>query len=494
MTRETKVVILGGGPAGLGAAFWLSQRGFRPVLVEAQRRLGGNAGSFEIDGMRVDFGSHRLHPSTDPEILKTLRGLLGPDLLIRPRHGRILLGSRWVHFPLKPFDLAVSAPPSFLLRAFRDALISLVPGRRSNSTRGRLASREAGGLDQATAPGRSFASVLETGLGPTICQSFYFPYARKIWGLDPDQISPVQADRRVGARSLFAILQRLLPGGIGRSHRGKKGVFYYPRRGFGQISESLSAAAQNQGATILLGSPVREIRLGPRGGGQIRIHGEEKDVAVQWDQLWSTLPLRTLVEMIEPSPPEEVLGAASALETRSMILVYLVLGSGRFSEFDAHYFPSEDIPFTRISEPKNYAAREEPRSRTVLCAEIPCSREEPIWIAREEALAELVIAGLAQAGLPIRAPVLRTVVRRLPAAYPVYRIGYERHFSVMDQWLEHLSGILTFGRQGLFAHDNTHHALAMARAAVECLGDEGHFDGELWSRHRQVFATHVVQD
>ena len=33
---------------------------------------------------------------------------------------------------------------------------------------------------------------------------------------------------------------------------------------------------------------------------------------------------------------------------------------------------------------------------------------------------------------------------------------------VLDRWAEGLGGLLTFGRQGLFAHDNTHHALESA--------------------------------
>jgi hypothetical protein len=45
----------------------------------------------------------------------------------------------------------------------------------------------------------------------------------------------------------------------------------------------------------------------------------------------------------------------------------------------------------------------------------------------------------------------------------------------------------------LFAHDNTHHALAMAYAAAECLGPDG-FDASAWAAHRRVFETHVVED
>jgi len=58
------VAILGGGPAGLGAAFRLTRHHLAQVTVlERNRWVGGNAGSFELAGMRVDYGSHRPHPT-----------------------------------------------------------------------------------------------------------------------------------------------------------------------------------------------------------------------------------------------------------------------------------------------------------------------------------------------------------------------------------------------------------------------------------------------
>ena len=111
---ESSFVILGGGPAGLAAAFKLAERGRRPVTVlERAPVVGGNAGSFVIDGIPVDYGSHRLHPVTPPAVMADIRRLLGDDLLDRPRHGRIRLRGRWVHFPLKPIDLLTPLPPSF---------------------------------------------------------------------------------------------------------------------------------------------------------------------------------------------------------------------------------------------------------------------------------------------------------------------------------------------------------------------------------------------
>lgn len=83
--------------------------------------------------------------------------------------------------------------------------------------------------------------------------------------------------------------------------------------------------------------------------------------------------------------------------------------------------------------------------------------------------------------------------RRLPQAYPIYRTGYETAFDPLDAWLTEESRLVSYGRQGLFAHDNTHHALFMAYRAVDCLRDGG-FDEAKWRAQREVFATHVVED
>jgi hypothetical protein len=76
----------------------------------------------------------------------------------------------------------------------------------------------------------------------------------------------------------------------------------------------------------------------------------------------------------------------------------------------------------------------------------------------------------------------------------MYTRGCEEHFDTMDRWLAEVDGLLTFGRQGLFAHDNLHHALRMGYCAVDCLGPEGTFDAALWAGFRESFESHVVED
>jgi protoporphyrinogen oxidase len=471
--NKLPVVVLGAGPSGLGAAYQLARRGvFDVTVLERGAAVGGNAGSFELDGIPVDFGSHRLHPSCEPAILADIQSMLGDDLLVRPRHGRIRLRGRWLHFPLKPIDLALRTPPSFAAGVVWDSARKVIG---------------AGGGGEET-----FATVLERGLGRTICRDFYFPYARKIWGVAPETLDAQQARRRVAAGSLGKMIRKVAGAIPGLKPKGH-GTFYYPRQGFGQISRGYERAAATAGATIRLNTRVTAIETDGRRVVAVRLAGDGGEERIESAQVLSTIPLTALVQLLQPAAPAEMLSEARALDYRAMILVYLVLETEQFTEYDAHYFPETAVAITRLSEPKNYGLRVRP-GRTVLCAEYPCSPHDAVWSEPDAALGERVVAALAAAGLPVRCRIARVESRRLPQAYPIYTRGYREHFDRLDRWVGELDGLVTFGRQGLFAHDNTHHTLAMAYAANDCLADDGRFDRGEWRRHRQAFESHVVED
>jgi protoporphyrinogen oxidase len=472
---EKHIVILGAGPAGLGAASQLARNtAARVTVLEQNTTVGGNAGSFELDGVHVDYGSHRLHPASDPEVFRDIQALLGGDLLERPRHGRIRLHGRWIHFPLKPLDLALRLPPAFAAGVFVDALGKL--GRRGGN-----------------AGEETFASVMERGLGRTICRDFYFPYMKKIWGMEPTELSPTQARRRVSNNSISKMVKKVLSAVPGLKPKGS-GIFYYPKKGYGQISEAYYRSALQHGAEVQLGARVKAVRLDPERGSVVAYEADGDLKQVKADIVWSTIPITILARLLEPGPPAGLLEAAGKIDYRSMVLVYLVLGQGQFSEYDAHYFPETGISITRLSEPKNYSNRSDPNDTTVLCAELPCASDSAEWSMDDERLGQLVQHDLEKAGIPVRGPIRRVFVRRLRFAYPVYRKGYEEHFNRLDEWVDSLDGLLTFGRQGLFAHDNTHHALYMAYSAVKCLDEDGSFNKLRWQEYRKIFETHVVED
>lgn len=467
------VVVLGAGPAGLGAAWRLAVRGDCSVTVlEASRRVGGAAASTEVGGIRVDLGSHRLHPTCRTDIVDDIRGFLGDDLLQRPRNGRIHLGGRWVRFPLAAGDLVRSLPPATTARLAGDALRSLAGvGPRLRG----------GGEDDGAA---TYADELQRRFGPALCRELWFPYARKIWGLDPDGLSAVQAQRRVSARSLLDVGRRALRGTTGRGP-----WFWYPRRGFGQIAESYAGAALEAGASIRLSDAVRAVHVSDR-----RVHAVETGLGtrITADVCLSTLPISVLAE-VTLRVPGFIQDMAAGLRSRAMVLAYLVLPVDRWTDFDAHYLPDGGTPISRVSEPKWYRAGGPPGGRTVICAEIPCDTTDATWDASDALLGRRVVADLRALGLVVPEP---TEVRsiRLRHAYPVYDLGYPERFTALDGWAGSIGNLLTLGRQGLFVHDNTHHALEMGYEAADCIRSDGTIDRRRWADARRRFATHTVED
>jgi protoporphyrinogen oxidase len=456
------IAVIGAGPAGLAAAWRAALAGHDVVVLDRAPVVGGMAGSFEVAGLRVDHGSHRLHPATPAPILAALRDLMGADLQTRPRHGRIRLLDRWLAFPLRTADLVARTPRRFAARAARDAATG--PLRRPRAD--------------------TFAEVVRAGLGPAVLDTFYGPYARKLWDADPADLAGELARRRVSASSPVAIAHRLM-----RGARPEGRVFLYPRRGFGAIAEALAAAAAGAGAEIGLGCGVTGLHHDGRWTVTLADGG-----TVTADHVWSTAPLPAVARMVDPTPPAGALVAAGRLRNRALVLLYLVLDRPRWTEFDAHYFPGPEVVAARLSEPRNYRHDpDQPADRTVLCAEIACWEGDELWAAADADLAARLAAELAAAGLPDATPV-EVVSRRLPRVYPVYGPGFAADLAALEGWAAGLPGLLTFGRQGLFTPDNTHHALAMGWAAADALRPDGSLDGDRWRAARDGFRGFVVED
>ena len=238
-------VILGGGPAGVGGAYQLRRTGrARVTLVEQQNVLGGNAGSFYASvsaGLRKSPAALRV----DPAILDDIQALLNGDLGHADGTGAS--------------GCAASGCTSRSSRSICCCTST------SASRWGWSATWCCGRLRKAD-EGETFASVLQANLGPTICKHFYFPYARKIWGRDPRAVRDLGAQARLGG-----LVREELE--AARQAAGR-GVFYYPRRGYGQISDSYAEGGRRtRRGTILgwgsVGSSVRRrATVGEVTGGQ----------------------------------------------------------------------------------------------------------------------------------------------------------------------------------------------------------------------------------
>lgn len=480
--RDRDVIVVGGGPAGLTAALAAARRGLSVTVLEAGPRMGGLSAGLTLFGQRVDLGSHRLHPAASPRVLDLIGGLLGDDLQVRPRRGRLRLGDRWVRFPLDPVDLVATASPRFAAAAARDLVTA--PLRRPDAD--------------------SYAEVIRAGLGPAAFDAFHRPMAAKLWGVDPEVLSGELARRRVPVRSGGALLTRLAAG----ARRGRRApTFLYPRLGYGQIVDAVAAAARSAGAELITDAAVGSVEPDASGATvawSSRSAASSTGVGIlrAGRVLWTAGP-EVLARVLPDAATGWVPGAAApgaaapgdgrSPTYRGLVLVYLCVADPPYTRFDAHYVADPEVPFARLSEPRNYRHGPDPIDRTVLCAEIPASVGDRWWRASADDLAEAVIDGLVRLDLP-RPRLLGVEVVRLPRVYPVLRVGDDVARRHRLDTLARVDGVTLVGRQARLVADNLHHVLDMALSAVDCVGPDGTWDAAEWARAERRFESFTVED
>ena len=95
------VVIIGAGPAGLTAAYWLAKHGRSVRVLEADpTHVGGLSRTVTYKGFGFDIGGHRFFSKSD-EVEKLWTEILPDDLLTRTRSSRIYYRGRFFSYPLK---------------------------------------------------------------------------------------------------------------------------------------------------------------------------------------------------------------------------------------------------------------------------------------------------------------------------------------------------------------------------------------------------------
>src|SRR6185437_6851278 len=76
-----RVVVVGAGFSGLAAAYELIQRGFRPIVLEADSDVGGLAAAFQVDGARVERFYHHWF-TNDQDVMELVRELELEDRVV----------------------------------------------------------------------------------------------------------------------------------------------------------------------------------------------------------------------------------------------------------------------------------------------------------------------------------------------------------------------------------------------------------------------------
>ncbi|OGL59538.1 MAG: hypothetical protein A3I72_03315 [Candidatus Tectomicrobia bacterium RIFCSPLOWO2_02_FULL_70_19] len=437
-----RVTILGGGPAGLAAGYYLRKAGFGVEVLEAAGEVGGNCRTVEIDGFRFDTGAHRFHDK-DPEITQEVRRLIGEGGLHEVEvPSRILSERSYYHFPIRPKDILLSAGAGKALRVAVDLA--------------RRALRPRGG------PPRSFEEFARATYGDWLAERFLLPYTSKLWGLPCGALSAEVGTARLGGLRPFDLIREFFLSDE-KNSRHFDGLFLYPAEGYGDIPLALARAIGP--ASIRLNSRVEGIEAE---GGRLtafRLAGGRREVLA--GPVLCTLPLPLVARMLAGCLSAGARAAAARIRYRSLRLLFLALRRTSVSPDASIYFPDPNVPFTRIHEPRNRSRRMAPAGMTSLVVEFPFFAGEAVGEAPAGELAETALTLLERWGLARRAELLFARSLSLPAAYPVMEIGYQEGRDRVLGEVSKIRNLKILGRGGRFAYAHLHDMMREGLAAAE---------------------------
>jgi len=452
--NDESVVILGGGPAGLAAAYELARRGVRPLVLEKGDKVGGIARTEIHKGYHFDLGGHRFFTKIEP-VDRLWREMMGEDFLKVSRMSRIYYQGRFFNYPLS-FKNALGnlGVVESLLIPLSYLRARVLPYRKEDT----------------------FEEWVSNRFGRRLFRTFFKTYTEKVWGISCKEIRADWAAQRIKGLSLMAAVANALFG----TQKSKTLIneFDYPRKGPGMMWNRFREAIEARGGRVCLNTEA--VRLIHENGRLERVlcveNGQEREERL--DHLITTVPLPRLVGMLDPKAPPEVLEAAGQFAHRSFLIVGLIVDKKKLFDDQWIYIHSPEVKVGRIQNFKNWSAEMVPDvDTTSIGMEYFCTEGDEVWRMSDTDLIDVASRELATLNLAGNSRILDGFVVRQPNAYPVYDEGYKERLEVVRGFLETLENLDTIGRSGMHRYNNMDHSMQTGILAAENILGANH---DIW--------------
>jgi len=425
------VIVLGAGPAGIGAALALGQSA---LVLESQPDVAGLSQTIVYDDVVFDLGGHSFH-TPHAQVKELVFGALPMEEQVRDAW--VWMEGEWLRYPFqKHFGKLKS-------EKIRSACESGL--------------QAAGGWERAA----HFDEYISSRFGAGIATHFMRPYNRKLWGRDLARMEADWVNERVAAPSATAPQRMETAGGKRKPLQDDTMIAYPATGGFGQIFTALARQIRSLrlGQTVTEIDPVRQT---------LTLAGGERHT---WSRIVSTLSLPRLLGLL-PAVPAAISASVSGLEALPIRLVLLTfnrpISQARQRVYNPGAMPGHKIVFNNTS---SQWLRAQPRHG--IQVEVSETGEGSDSRTDSQTLIARTIEGLTQMGL-ITAdnPVHAAKVIRLPLGYPVPTHERTRIVERARHWLA-TQHIYIAGRFGEWSYINSDEALHRGLSLGRQLSGEG---------------------
>lgn len=425
-----KIVILGAGMAGFGAAYKFSQVGYSPMIYEKEDYPGGKAASFEKDGFIFDEGPH-ISFTKDERI----QVLFAESIKNNYETLQVGVNNYWKeHWIKHPAQVNLYGLPKDLVVNIIDEIIQA--------------------KYKETTDIETFQDWLFSSFGETFSKTFPIKYGLKFHTTHANNMSTDWIGPRVYQPEIKEVLQGALSDVTKDVHYVSH--FRYPRKGgFKSYLNSFKKSSD-----YVLGHKLIELDHNRK---ELLFENGEK---VNYDHLVSSIPLPELISIIK-DVPKTVLEASKLLACSTCVIVNLGIDRSDISESQWSYFYDDDIVFTRLSYPHMQSINNVPEGCGSIQVEIYFSKKYKPLKSNPDDFIELSINDLQKCGLLKEGDnILYQEAKIIEYANVIFDLDRSENLKIVHDYLDNI-GIKYCGRYGEWGYQWTDESFKSGEAAAQ---------------------------
>lgn len=493
--KQKIALIIGGGPAGLTAAYeFLEKTDIKPIVLEKSAFLGGISHTENYKGNRMDIGGHRFFSKSDVVMnwwlnifpIESKQDVL--HLSYQNQHRKLNFSPSKSENSDEVFIVRNRVSRIYFKRKFFSYPIQLNLNTIKNLGFGTSILIFMSYLKAVIFPIKNEKNLEDffiNRFGKRLYLTFFKSYTEKVWGKPCTEISKEWGEQRIKGLSIRKAIAHFF------SKNKSKNVetsliesFIYPKLGPGQLWEKVAQKVHGNGGEVLLNKEVVELKFDAQNQCKSLVYKDSLSGEIQeieLDFVLSSMPVKELFEAMQIPILPEIKSIATSLEYRDFITVGVLLKSETKINDNWIYIQEQDVLVGRLQIFNNWSeSLVENQENTWIGMEYFCNDTDAFWGKSDEEIKTFALKELEQLNLFPKHEILDTHLIRMKKAYPSYFGSYTNFPQIID-YLEQFQNLFLIGRNGMHKYNNQDHSMLTAIESVRLIQEKQTSKGSIWS-------------